>query len=212
MSAAAELFWSTRPAGAPTVLLAHGAGAGSESEFQLQVAGGLAEQGLAVASFDFPYMARTRSDGRRRGPDPQPRLLDALRAAALATDSPRQRLVLAGKSMGGRMATMLADELEVAGVVALGYPFHPPGRPGQLRTAHLEELRTPCLILQGERDPFGTRDQVGQYRLSASVTVQWLPDGDHSLKPRKSSGHSSAQHLKTAISAAAEFARRVTGS
>lgn len=209
MTSTPELFWSPGQA-SPAVLLAHGAGAGSESEFQLRVAEGLAEHGLAVARFDFPYMAKSRLDGRRRGPDPQPRLLDAMRAAATATDCPPEQLVLAGKSMGGRMASMLADELGVAGVIALGYPFHPPGQPDKLRTAHLEALQTPCLILQGERDPFGTTDEVAHYTLSEQIEIQWLPDGDHSLKPRKKSGHSLTENLDRAIAAAAAFARRVT--
>ena len=210
MTSKPELFWSPGRRTPPTVLLAHGAGAGSQSEFQLQIAEGLAQHGLAVARFDFPYMAKSRLDGRRRGPDPQPRLLEAMRAAAAATDCPPKQLVLAGKSMGGRMATMLADELEVAGVIALGYPFHPPGRPETLRTAHLEELLTPCLVLQGERDPFGTSEDVAQYTLSDKIEVRWLPDGDHSLKPRKKSGHSLEENLAAAIAAAAAFARRIT--
>ncbi|MEC7583579.1 MAG: alpha/beta family hydrolase, partial [Planctomycetota bacterium] len=184
--------------------------AGSESEFQLQVAQGLAQHGLAVARFDFPYMAKSRLDGRRRGPDPQARLLEAMRAAAAATQCPPEQLVLAGKSMGGRMATMLADDLEVAGVIALGYPFHPPGQPEKLRTAHLEALQTPCLILQGERDPFGTTAEVATYPLSDKIELRWLPDGDHSLKPRKKSGHSLEENLEAAIAAAAAFALRAT--
>ena len=89
-------------------------------------------------------------------------------------------LVIGGKSMGGRMATMIADELRVRGVVVLGYPFHPPGQPEKLRTAHLETMQTPTLIVQGTRDPFGTAEEVATYRISPTIRIEWLP-GQHSL-------------------------------
>ena len=100
---------------------------------------------------------------------------------------------------------MVADSEGVAGCVCLGYPFHPPGRPEKLRTAHLEELVTPTLIVQGERDPFGTREEVGGYRLSPAIRCEWLPDGDHSLKPRQRSGHTEAGHLAAAVAAIDTF-------
>ena len=103
------------------------------------------------------------------------------------------------------MATMVADELGVKGVVCFGYPFHPPADPARLRTAHLGHLQTPALILQGSRDPFGTREQVGSYQLSSSVRIEWLEDGDHSWKPRRSSGVTEAEHIDRAISLAAAF-------
>ncbi|MCA8953094.1 MAG: dienelactone hydrolase family protein [Planctomycetes bacterium] len=170
-----------------------------------QVAAGLAARGLRVARFEFPYMHGRRT-GVRRGPDRMPVLQDCLRAAvAAATAGGRSRLALAGKSMGGRVATMLADELGAAAVVVFGYPFHPPRRPNELRTAHLATLATPTLILQGDRDPFGVPDEVDSYDLSPAITVEWLPDGDHSLAPRKRSGHSAEGHLAHAIAAAAAF-------
>ncbi len=192
-----------------TVLFAHGAGAGMQHPWMATVAAGLADMGLRVVRFEFPYM-RKRADGKRRGPDRMPGLQDALReaaAAAMADAVAGARLALAGKSMGGRVSTMLADELEASACVALGYPFHPPGKPENLRTAHLLDLATPTLILQGERDPFGGPDEVAGYPLSENIQVQWLPDGDHSLAPRKRSGHTAEEHLETAIRAAAEFVR-----
>lgn len=192
-----------------TILFAHGAGAGMQHPWMATVAAGLAETGLRVVRFEFPYM-RKRADGKRRGPDRMPVLQDALReaAAAVMTDAVAgARLALAGKSMGGRVSTMLADELEAAACVAFGYPFHPPGKPENLRTAHLLDIATPTLILQGERDTFGGPDEVAGYALSDAVQVQWLPDGDHSLAPRKRSGHTAEEHLATAIRAAAEFVR-----
>ena len=116
--------------------------------------------------------------------------------------------------MGGRVASMIADELhaagEIAGLVCLGYPFHPPGKPEQLRTKHLAGLKTPALICQGTRDVFGARDEVSGYTLSDSIELLWLEDGDHDLKPRKGiSGFSAADHLKTMAQAVAGFAGRL---
>jgi predicted alpha/beta-hydrolase family hydrolase len=151
-----------------------------------------------------------RRHGERRGPDPARHLCAHLLAVA-ARFAPPDRLVLAGKSMGGRIATMVADELAVAGVGALGYPFHPPRQPTRLRTAHLATLRTPCLILQGERDPFGTRTEVEGYALSPAITVHWLPDGDHSFGARQKSGHSTAANVADAIARLASFAHECGG-
>lgn len=191
-----------------TVVLAHGAGAGMRHPFLATVAEGLGTAGIRVVRFEFPYQ-QAASAGTRRGPDPMPVLQDAMRAVVAA--HARSPFVLAGKSMGGRVATMLADELRAAGVVVFGYPFHPPKRPQVLRTAHLANLRTPTRIVQGERDPFGTPPEVATYALSPAIDVAWLPDGDHSLAPRKKSGFTAEQHLATAIASAIEFVRRVTG-
>jgi uncharacterized protein len=193
-----------------TLILAHGAGAGMEHPFMEQVAAGVAAAGIRVVRFEFPYMA-ARREGRRPGPDREPVLREAWRSIASAYGSP-QRTVIGGKSMGGRIATMVAEDLGVAGVVCLGYPFHPPGRPERLRTAHLAEIETPTLILQGERDTMGNRDEVEGYALSRAVRVEWLTDGDHSLKPRRASGHSYEEHMATAIERVAAFVReRVPG-
>ena len=113
------------------------------------------------------------------------------------------RVVIGGKSMGGRMATLITDELKVQGVVCFGYPFHPPGQPAKLRTAHLEKMATPMLVLQGERDPFGTREDVAGYNLSQQIRIEWITDGDHSLKPRAKSGLTERQNLTHAIEVAA---------
>jgi len=191
-----------------TVVLAHGAGAGMRHPFLAAVADGLGTAGFRVVRFEFPYQ-QAATAGSRRGPDPMPVLQEAMRA--VVARHARPPVVLAGKSMGGRTATMLADELGVAGVVVFGYPFHPPKRPDVLRTAHLATLRTPTRILQGERDPFGTRPEVATYTLSPAIELAWLPDGDHSLAPRKKSGFTAEQHLATAIASAVDFVGRVTG-
>ena len=185
------------------IALAHGAGAPMDDPFLTAIAAGLGAHGLRVARFEFPYMAARRS-GKRGPPDRTPVLLDAWREAIAALGGARD-LVLGGKSLGGRMASLLADEVGARGLVCLGYPFHPPGRPEQLRTAHLETLRTPALIVQGTRDPFGTPAEVAGYRLSPSIRLHWIEDGDHSLAPRKSSGRTRRDALDEAIARVAEF-------
>jgi len=190
------------------VALAHGAGVPMDSPFMNEFAAGLSGEGVRVARFEFPYMAARRSGGPRRAPNPAA-VLEATWFDVVETLGGGDRLVVGGKSMGGRIASMIADRARARGVICLGYPFHPPGRPGQLRTAHLEQLETPALIIQGERDPFGTRDEVPGYRLSRAIEVRWLEDGDHSFKPRARSGHTQAGHLAKAVEWGAAFVERV---
>lgn len=195
-------------AGDWTLVLAHGAGQGMDAPFMQTVAEGVAAGGVRVVRFDFPYMARARAEGKRRPPDRAPLLLDAWReviAALLAEGVPRRRLVIGGKSMGGRMASLIADEQQVAGLVCLGYPFHPPGKPDRLRTEHLRDIRTPTLICQGERDTFGQRAEVSGYALSGAIELAWLPDGDHGFKPRKASGHTEADNLARCVRSVLDF-------
>jgi len=199
------------PKDAPwTIALAHGAGAPMDSPFMSIMAQGLAKRGYRVARFEFPYMAARRTGGRRGAPDREPVLRETW--LAVVESLGRERLIIGGKSMGGRIASMVADEAAVAGLVCLGYPFHPVGKPTQLRVKHLEELKTPTLILQGERDPFGGRDDVATYKLSRAIRVHWLTDGDHSFKPRKSAGVTEAQNLETAIAEIDKFARSLASS
>lgn len=107
--------------------------------------------------------------------------------------------------MGGRIASMIADEISAAGLVCLGYPFHPPGKPEKLRTEHLVNLRTPSLFCQGERDAFGSRGDVAGYNLSPAIRLEWLGDGDHSFKPCKRSGRNLEQNLTQAATAVSDF-------
>jgi hypothetical protein len=122
---------------------------------------------------------------------------------------PADQVIVGGKSMGGRIASMIADEVGAAGVVCLGYPFHPPGKPERLRTAHLEALKTPTLIVQGTRDRLGTDEEVATYSLSPSIELAWMEDGDHSFKPRKKSGRTLEQNLEAAADAVVEFIQRL---
>lgn len=193
-----------------TILLAHGAGAPMDSASMNATALALASIGFRVARFEFGYMAARRS-GQRKPPPRADTLKPEYFAAieALAATGP---LIIGGKSMGGRVASMIADEArasgKIAGLLCLGYPFHPPGKPTQLRTAHLADLRTPALIFQGTRDEFGTREEVAGYALSPGIEVVWLEDGDHDLKPRKTiSGFSAADHLGTLADRTLEWSR-----
>ena len=190
---------------ATRIALAHGAGAPMDDPFMETIATALAARGLRVARFEFPYMAARRATGARKGPDRMP-ILQATWREAVAALGGGDSLVIGGKSMGGRVASMIADAVGARGLVCLGYPFHPPGKPQQLRTAHLATLRTPTLILQGTRDPFGTPDEVAGYALSPAIRVHWIADGEHSLVPRKASGRTRAQNLAEAVDAIAAFA------
>jgi predicted alpha/beta-hydrolase family hydrolase len=198
-----------------TVLLAHGAGAPMDSPAMTAIAQALAGAGLRAARFEFGYMAARRSGARRPPPRAEtliPENRAAVSALGAAHDAPRP--VIGGKSMGGRVASMLADALcaeeAAAGLLCIGYPFHPPGRPERPRTAHLETLRAPALIVQGTRDPFGTRDEVAAYALSPAVELLWLEDGDHDLRPRrKVTGLTATDHLRTMGAAVAAWAARL---
>ena len=196
------------PAGAShTFVFAHGAGGAMDTPFMNDVAAMMASRGIRVVRFEFPYMAARREGGKRGAPD-RPAVLIASWHEAIAGARGPGSVFIGGKSMGGRIATMVADEARIAGVICFGYPFHPPGKPHQLRTAHLETLETPALFLQGERDPFGTRQEVSGLPLSSSVRVQWIPDGDHSLEPRRASGRSHEANLTDAVEAAVAFMKR----
>ncbi len=183
------------------IILAHGAGAPMDSPFMAAFAEGLAARGWRVVRFEFDYMAERRVSGKRRPPAAAAKLLDEWQAVLTCQRVPGQKLVIGGKSMGGRMASLLADQVQADGLVCLGYPFHPPGKPDRLRTEHLARLATPALFVQGTRDALGTREEVAGYNLSPQIRFHWAEDGDHSLKPRKASGFTEAGHWQGAITA-----------
>ena len=193
-----------------SILLAHGAGAPMDSPAMNAIAKSLAEAGFRVTRFEFGYMASRRTSSGRK-PPPRAETLRPEYAAAIAALKVRGPLIIGGKSMGGRVASMIVDDQPAAGLLCLGYPFHPVGKPTQLRTAHLADLKTPTLIVQGTRDPFGTREEVAGYKLSKAIEILWLEDGDHDLRPRKAvSGFSMADHLKTMAAKAAAWAEKIT--
>jgi len=170
--------------GAPEALLvlAHGAGAGQQHPFMTTVANGFAARGIDVVTFDFPYMRE-----RRKVPDRAPVLEHAFEevVAAARQWGAAPRFFIGGKSMGGRMATHLgaARLAGLSGIIVFGYPLHPPGKPQQLRVEHLPSIVAPVLIVQGERDTFGTPVELkpALESMKAAVDLHVVPRGDHSL-------------------------------
>lgn len=195
------------PESGPLFIFAHGAGAGMEHDFMAAVAKGLVEQGIRVVRFNFPYMIKRAEDGKKRPPDRAPKLLEAYEEVIAHFTS--QPIVIGGKSMGGRMSSLLAENELVAGIACLGFPFHPPGKPEKYKGEHLATIEKPTLILQGERDTFGKREEFDDFVLSSQVKVSFLPDGDHSFKPRKSSGHTEAGNIELAVEQLAAFIKEV---
>ncbi|NQV45237.1 MAG: alpha/beta hydrolase [Rhodospirillales bacterium] len=197
-----------------TVILAHGAGAPMDSPFMQAFGDGLAKQGLRCVRFEFPYMAERRVSGKKKPPNRMSILMEYWHDVV---NTYRQTpLVIGGKSMGGRVASMITAELDIAGnpiagLACLSYPFHPPGKPENLRLDHFADLKTPTLILQGTRDPFGTREEVDGFILPPCVRIHWLEDGEHGLKPRKKSGRTEQQNWQEAIDTLAAFALRSAG-
>jgi uncharacterized protein len=187
------------------------------SPFLNKIAEALATCGVETTKFEFDYMAARRNGGKdnetkggNRPPPPMARLCKeylAVIESLPAADPPH--FYIGGKSMGGRVASLVAEELycsgKIAGLVCLGYPFHPPRKPETLRVAHLADLTCPTLIVQGTRDPLGTRAEVETYSLSAAISLVWLDDGDHDFKPRRASGHTQDRHIAAAAHAIANF-------
>ncbi|HEV7516120.1 MAG TPA: alpha/beta fold hydrolase [Thermoanaerobaculia bacterium] len=203
MTPPTPLLTDGREDSAHTLVLAHGAGAPMDSPFMNTMAAGLAARGIRVVRFEFPYM-HARREGQRRPPDREPVLRKAWHQV-IGDLGGASGLVIGGKSLGGRIASYVADEARVKGLVCLGYPFHPPGDKARLRTAHLATLKTPTLIVQGIRDDFGTPAEVAGYDLALTIRLVWMEDGDHSWKPRKASGRTEAGNLAEGVAAVAEF-------
>lgn len=155
---------------------------------------GLAGRGHRVVRFEFAYMVSKRSTGKGKPPDRESvlratwlRVIEMVRTGA-------KKVVIGGKSMGGRIASLIADEARVDGLVCLGYPFHPVGKPDKLRVEHLKKIETPTLIVQGELDSFGSQEEVDGYKLAKTVRVNWIEDSDHS------SGRTEQRNWETALS------------
>lgn len=182
-----DLLWAGPDDAASTVVLAHSAGAPMDSAWMTTICTLLGDRGIRTARFEFAYMAGRRQGVRRPPPKAENSMGEYRDAVAQIVQTAGSPVIIGGKSYGGRVASLVADELldtgAVNGLVCLGYPFHPPERPEQLRTAHLLTLRTPALICQGRRDPFGGEDEVAGYGLAPSIEVRWF-DGDHDVQPR----------------------------
>lgn len=196
-----------------TCVLAHGAGAPMDSEFMTIFARGLAAKGIQVVRFEFPYMQERRLNGKKRPPDRQPVLLARYAELLKTIEGP---LVIAGKSMGGRMSSLLVSEgladNKVKGVLALGYPFHPVGKPEKSRTDHFSSICVPMCIMQGTRDKLGDAAWVADAVIPNNIEINWFEDGDHDLKPRVKSGLTHQQHLQSAIDKSAQFIRKCLDS
>ena len=184
-----DQLWAGPQSPAATLVLAHGAGAAMDSSWMNDFCSLLADRGIRTARFEFAYMAARRF-GVRRPPPKAENVADEYRdAVAEIVRTAGTPVAIGGKSYGGRVASLVADDLHAAGTVSalvcLGYPFHPPEKPDQLRTTHLLALQTPALICQGTRDPFGGQEEVPGYDLATTIELLWLNDGDHDLRPRK---------------------------
>ena len=187
-----------------TLILGHGAGAGQLHPFMSLFANGLAERGIDAMTFNFVYMEQ-----RRGAPDPKAKLeacYQAVIAAALKHKKLKgNQLAIGGKSMGGRIASQVAAQPEsapdIAALVFLGYPLHPPGRPDKLRDAHLPDIKAPMLFIQGERDTFGTPDELRDVfkKHHLKPTLHAVAGGDHSLKVPKSLGTPQDQVYASAL-------------
>ncbi|MTH95958.1 alpha/beta family hydrolase [Roseibium sp. RKSG952] len=209
-----QFLW-TRPESLPlaTLVLAHGAGAPMDSVFMDKIAKASAGAGLAVARFEFAYMAQRRSGGSKRPPPRADKLVGefqkALQTVLDETDGP---ILIGGKSMGGRVAAMLggADSLprRVAGICCLGYPFHPTGKAdADWRLEPLENSRRPVLVLQGERDAFGSRAELDEVTLPPPVTLHYIDDGSHDFGPRGKSPATLDSNIEAAAGHIAAFAK-----
>lgn len=217
MSEAADDRWKidgdkVDRSGAPLFIFAHGAGAPMDSDFMHAMTALLVARGVGVVRFEFGYMAGRRLSEKRQPPPKMPVLEAEYRSviAGVVQRYPQAKLLIGGKSMGGRVASLVADAEwaagRIAGCICVGYPFHPAKQSDKLRTAHLADMRCPTLIVQGERDSLGDRNDVDGYRLSQAIEIGWIGDGDHDLRPRKSSSLTPDGNLSQAADAIAAFA------
>ena len=185
------------------LILAHGSGSDMETPFMNTMAKNITSQikidgGFSVVRFNFPYIDSIKKSGKKRPPDRADKLIERFRQIIQQqVENGAKVLFIGGKSMGGRIASMLSgEEPLVKGLICLGYPFHPPANAEKLRTKHLYDLQTPCLICQGERDRFGNLKDVTSYDLPEKIQLSWIKDGDHSFIPRKKSGLAETENLR----------------
>lgn len=190
------------------VIFAHGAGAGLQSDFMQYIALALALNDIEVVRFNFPYWQKFMDSGVRRPPNRMLELEHCMRTVASQFNDDKP-LFLMGKSMGSRVAFRLADELNARAVIALGFPFHPVGKPEKLRLDDLNNHREQNLIIQGTRDNFGKPEQVRSYPLPANVAVKWIKGGDHSLEPTKRSGYTREQLWQAAVNEVTKLIKSV---
>lgn len=193
------------------LLLAHGAGAPMDSDFMNELSGYIEQSDIAVIRFEFPYMHERRLTGKKRPPDRAPKLLQCFREAIILVKQrfPDVPLFIGGKSMGGRMASMISAEPQtkehIKGCACFGYPYHAPGKPEKVRNEHFAELCVPLIVLQGDRDAFGTKSEIESYAVFDSVQHEWLLDGNHDFKPRKAAGITQQENIQRAAHKTADW-------
>jgi len=194
-------------------LLAHGAGFGMATPFMETIAEGVINAGVRVVRFHFPYMEEMLRSGIKKPPNGGKILRqcfsDVIKHTVEQEGVPCKNIIIGGKAMGARVASMIADEHKVAGVICLGYPFHPPMKPKHARFQNLKTIQTPTLICQGERDPKGRLEEIRQLMLSNSVQFHWLADGDNDFKPAKNSDRTHEENMHDAIQACNNFIMRI---
>ncbi len=190
------------------IIFAHGAGANMHHDFMKQITALFNQNNINVLRFNFPYMDRRAETGKRYPPNRMPMLIDCFKTVVAEAVQNKcinypLPLFIGGKSMGGRVAAMLAGDDDIAqliqGVFCVGYPFHPPKKPEKLRLEPLQDTQTPIFIVQGDRDTLGAEQEIVDYELSSLCQITFLADGDHSLKPRVKSGFTAQQHMKSAV-------------
>lgn len=204
------------PIDGPLFVFTHGAGASVDSDFINNITQGLAKEGIRVARFNFDYMQQRIVTGSRRPPERAPKLITQFAQRLVQFDQP---LIIGGKSMGGRIASLLSAEMamqdlctdkiplnnNIKAIACLGFPFHPVNKPESLRTAHFQHIPVPIFIAQGTRDKLGNQIEVANYALNKEIEWLWLEDGDHDLKPRVKSGFTHQAHLDKTIKEMALF-------
>ncbi len=190
-------------------LLAHGVGKGMGTPFLETIARGVVKSGVRVVRFNFPYMEEMLRTGQKVPPNGRNILRkcfsDLIVHCIEREGVPAEKIIIGGKSTGARIASMVADNHKVAGVVCLGYPFHLPKKPEHLRIQALKKIQTPTLICQGERDPRGKRKEIRQLSLSKSCRIHWLVNGNSNFKPGKYSPWTQEQNMEDAIEAVNKF-------
>lgn len=195
------------------LLLAHGAGAGNRHEFMESLAREIAGNGIQVTSFNFPYMQLVYEQNKKRPPNKLALLQEhfSTELNLLKESDEELPIFVAGKSMGGRIATLISTHPEVvqslSGVIVFGYPFIPPGKPEKLeeRVKHFDEIKVRSLILQGERDTFGSLSTLDSLKTYKNIKIDWIKSGDHSFKPLKSTGLTQEENIETAAARTVNF-------
>jgi len=191
------------------LIFAHGAGADKSHPYIEKVTRLFNDEKINVVRFNFPYMDKRLLDGKKYPPNRMPILLPCYQQVLntyIKKNKTGLPIFIGGKSMGSRVAVTLAcEEQNIAGVICIGYPFHPQKKPEKLRLEPLQQTRYPVHILQGDRDALGSKEDVAEYDLSPLCEISFYEDGDHDLKPRVKSGYTHEQHINNAITRAVRF-------